>query len=54
MKMAGETYDEELTGSEDEFLSRPKLHRFAVAVAGPVMNIFLAWFFTGCELHSGR
>ena len=44
VKMAGETYDEELTGSEDEFLSRPKLHRFAVAVAGPVMNIFLAWF----------
>ena len=43
VKMAGETYDEELTGSEAEFLSRPKLHRFAVAVAGPVMNIFLAW-----------
>ena len=40
--MAGETYDDELTGSKDEFLSRPKHHRFAVAVAGPLMNIGLA------------
>ena len=31
-----------MTGSQDEFLSRPKLHRFAVAIAGPVMNIALA------------
>lgn len=43
VKMFGENYDEDLTGSPDEFLSRPKLHRFAVAVAGPLMNIFLAW-----------
>ena len=44
VKMAGENYSEELTGDEDEFLSRPKLHRFAVAAAGPILNICLAWF----------
>ncbi len=53
VKMAGETYDEELTGSEDEFLSRPKLHRFAVAVAGPVMNIFLAWLLLAVNYTAG-
>ena len=42
VKMAGENYDDSLTGSSDEFLSRPKRHRFAVAIAGPMMNIFLA------------
>ncbi len=42
VKMAGENPDEELSGSPDEFLSRPKLQRFSVAVAGPVMNIGLA------------
>ena len=42
VKMAGENYDEELTGSPHEFLARPKLQRFAVAVAGPLMNIALA------------
>lgn len=42
VKMAGENYDENLTGSPEEFLSRPKMHRFAVALAGPVMNLGLA------------
>lgn len=42
VKMAGESYDEELTGTPDEFLSRPKLQRFWVAVAGPLMNLGLA------------
>jgi regulator of sigma E protease len=42
VKMSGENYDEELTGSADEFMSHSKLHRFAVAVAGPLMNIILA------------
>ncbi len=42
VKMAGENYDESFTGSGDEFLARPKRHRFAVAVAGPLMNIVLA------------
>lgn len=42
VKMAGENYDESFTGSGDEFLAHPKRHRFAVAVAGPLMNIVLA------------
>ena len=42
VKMAGENFDEELTGSKDEFLSRPKSHRMAVAIAGPLMNFLLA------------
>jgi regulator of sigma E protease len=56
VKMSGESYDEELSGSADEFLSRPKSHRFAVAVAGPMMNILLAIglitinFMTGIEV----
>ena len=42
VKMAGETFDEERQGAPDEFLSHPKLHRFLVAIAGPLMNICLA------------
>lgn len=42
VKMAGENYDEDLTGSPDEFLSRPKYQRFLVAIAGPAMNLGLA------------
>lgn len=53
VKMAGENYEEELSGSPDEFLSRPKSHRFAVAVAGPVMNILLALVLTWAHFWSG-
>ncbi len=53
VKMAGESYEEELSGSPDEFLSRPKLHRFAVAVAGPLMNIALALILTWAHFWSG-
>lgn len=42
VRMRGENYDESLSGGEDEFLSRPKTHRFAVAIAGPAMNLALA------------
>jgi len=42
VKMAGENYDDELSGDPGEFMSHPKMHRFAVAVAGPIMNIALA------------
>jgi regulator of sigma E protease len=43
VKMAGENFDESLTGAPDEFLSRPKWQRFSVAVAGPAMNLVLAF-----------
>ena len=42
VRMKGESFEEDLTGGEDEFLSRPKTHRFAVAIAGPAMNVVLA------------
>ena len=42
VKMAGENYDADRKGTPDEFLSHPKWHRFLVAIAGPLMNIFLA------------
>jgi regulator of sigma E protease len=42
VKMAGEAFDEERSGSPEEFLSHPKWHRFLVALAGPFMNIALA------------
>src|SRR5262245_20791244 len=44
VKMAGENPHEDLTGSIEEFLSRPKWQRFLVAVMGPVMNVLLAIF----------
>jgi regulator of sigma E protease len=42
VKMAGEHYDDDLLGEPGEFMSHPKRHRFAVAVAGPLMNVALA------------
>jgi len=42
VRMRGENFDDQLEGTPDEFLSRPKSHRFLVAVAGPLMNIILA------------
>jgi regulator of sigma E protease len=42
VKMKGEHYEDDLSGDADEFLSRPKMHRFAVAIAGPAMNVLLA------------
>jgi len=42
VKMAGENYDEELTGDPGEFMAHSKTDRFLVAIAGPAMNIILA------------
>jgi len=44
VKMAGENPSDDITGSIEEFLSRPKWQRFLVAVMGPIMNICLAVF----------
>lgn len=43
VKMAGENPDEELTGADDEFLSRPKWQRFFVLFNGPAMNVILSF-----------
>jgi len=53
VKMAGESYEDELTGAPDEFLSRSKPQRFAVAVAGPIMNILLALVLTWANFWYG-
>jgi regulator of sigma E protease len=44
VKMAGENPDEEATGAEYEFMSKPVRIRTAVVAAGPFMNFVLAWF----------
>jgi regulator of sigma E protease len=42
VKMAGESPDEQRSGSPDEFLSRTKWERFQVLIMGPAMNVILA------------
>ncbi len=42
VKMAGESLDDKVTGAPDEFMSKTKMQRFYVAVAGPAMNILVA------------
>jgi regulator of sigma E protease len=43
VKMAGENPMEERTGDPGEFTSHPRWQRFLIAIAGPVMNILLAF-----------
>jgi len=49
VRMAGDTPDEggpiAVTGSPDEFLSKPKWQRFVILFAGPAMNILIAILF---------
>ena len=42
VKMAGENPGDPVSGSPDEFQSKPRWQRFIVAVMGPAMNILLA------------
>jgi len=44
VRMAGDNPLEERTGQPYEFLSQPRWNRFFIAVAGPTMNILLAFF----------
>jgi regulator of sigma E protease len=43
VRMAGDNPVEERTGAPDEFLSKPRWVRVLIAVAGPAMNILLAF-----------
>jgi regulator of sigma E protease len=43
VKMSGENPMDERTGDPAEFLSHPRWQRFIIAVAGPAMNILLAF-----------
>ena len=43
VKMKGENPDEEISGDDDEFLSRPKWQRFFILFNGPLMNVVLSF-----------
>src|SRR5882672_2972220 len=43
VKMSGENPMDESSGDAGEFLSHPKWQRFVIAIAGPAMNILLAF-----------
>src|SRR5262245_13764434 len=42
VRMTGENPTDTITGAPHEFLSKPKMQRFVVAAAGPLMNGILA------------
>jgi len=46
VKMMGENPDEELSGSDLEYLSKPKWQRLIILLAGPAMNVILAFVLT--------
>jgi regulator of sigma E protease len=54
VRMAGDNPMEERTGAPYEFLSRPRWQRCLIAIAGPVMNVFLTFaIFWGIYLFVG-
>ena len=53
VKLAGETVEDNRTGAPDEFLSKNKWIRFQVYLAGPVMNLLLAWLVLAGVLWHG-
>ena len=53
VKLAGETVEEDRSGAPDEFLSKSKWVRFQVYLAGPVMNLLLAWLVLAGVLAPG-
>mgnify|MGYP001495370254 FL=1 len=53
VKMAGENPDDQRSGSDDEFLSKPKWQRFQVMIMGPAMNIILAIVVMTFVLYQG-
>lgn len=42
VRMAGDTPEDNLPATPDEFLSKPKWQRFLILVAGPFMNVVIA------------
>ncbi len=53
VKMAGDSVDDQRSGAPDEFLSQSKWVRFQVYLAGPTMNILLAWVLLTVTLSHG-
>jgi len=47
VKMAGESYDDDIKGEKWEYLSQPVGNRFQIVFAGPLLNYLLAFFIFG-------
>jgi regulator of sigma E protease len=54
VKMAGESPEENPSGSPDEFMSKSKWQRFQVLIMGPTMNLLLAVVLTAVVLVHGQ
>jgi len=53
VKMAGENPEDPHTGSSDEFLAKSKWQRFQILIAGPAMNVLLAFLVMIGVLYNG-
>jgi len=53
VKMAGEASEDGPTGDPSEFLSKTRWERFQVLVAGPSMNLLLAFLLAAVVLYQG-
>ncbi len=53
VRMAGDNPDEDLEGTPDEFLSKPKWQRVLILLAGPVVNLIIAVVFLAFFLMMG-
>jgi regulator of sigma E protease len=53
VKLAGETVEDAPSGAPDEFVSKSKWIRFQVYLAGPIMNLILAWAILTVVLSRG-
>jgi regulator of sigma E protease len=53
VKLAGENVDEERSGAPDEFMSKSRWIRFQVYLAGPIMNLVMAWAILTIVLSRG-
>lgn len=53
VKLAGETVEVDRTGAPDEFMSKSKWVRFQVYLAGPIMNLALAWLLVAAVMTRG-
>jgi len=53
VRMAGDAAEENVAGTPDEFLSKPKWQRFLILLAGPFMNIVIAVSFMAIMAMAG-
>jgi regulator of sigma E protease len=53
VKLAGETVEDQRSGAPDEFLSKSKWVRFQVYLAGPIMNLLLAFVVLAISMMGG-